>query len=226
MEDVLFENLDVDGANIGCCRSHKPGHSKYFDVEVNDSTVSSSWAFEDPAAQALNAIAVGDGPSDRDGRLVDICCLEIRGFWSRPATESATGPSSSPLVRCVVVLDRQANGAQGTASDIFNDGSEPTLSMRSWERVPRYLILWDRTFALNFPILNEGAANLFSRARGRLPFHKKIVFDPPVRVWYKGSAGDVTDISTNALHVACVQERSANESDCKINYRARLMFVG
>lgn len=181
---------------------------KYSDVSFSQS-MSSAWGFVEPAANCYNALELGDGGTDRNGRRVFIHSVSIRGILGRPSYASIlTGPMEEQLVRIVIFFDRQANGAQGIAEDLFNDDSLNILNFHSLERAARYQILLDRMF--HIPANSGEAQELedlteFVSGETRLAFNMEIGFgDDPVEVTYKASTGNVTDIVSNALHMVGV----------------------
>jgi hypothetical protein len=83
----------------------------------------------DPAtALALNSIAQGDGPSDRDGRKVNVKSVYVTGNVVFSGNADETDTPSAPVIYIALVMDRQTNGAQLNSEDVFTNPAANALT--------------------------------------------------------------------------------------------------
>lgn len=196
---------------------------KFYDTELNNSTVTSSWGTADPIAlNCISAPAQGDGESDRDGRVFYINSVHIHGYCRITATEGNTAPTSNDLFRVVLVLDKQTNAAQLTATDVMDaGGTSDVIAFRNLQYTQRFRILKDVTFTMQPQCVNEGASNLFSNTDQYQYFSMNHIFKKPLKVQCSGTSAGVSSIVDNSLHViACA---TANQITT-LYYQARIRF--
>lgn len=99
---------------------------------------------------SLNQIVQGAGEDERIGRKCVIKSIHIRGAFSLQSTTSTT--QGHQRVRCMVVLDKQANGVNATRASII-DGNTAGSAVDHWRNLSesnRYKVLMDKTWALNY----------------------------------------------------------------------------
>ncbi len=198
---------------------------KFFDTESNSDAFATTWAAMEPATTNLTAVAQGDGESNRDGRKYSIVSIHVKGYVLRPASESATTPIGDATVRLCLVLDKQTNGAQLTATNVMDGGgTDDYLAFQNLQFVQRFQIIWDKTFTL--PIgrssTNEGAVNLFAVSETRMPFNFRKVFKTPIVVTMSNTTADIANVTDNSIHMIGVGSSTAVTA----NYQCRLRFVG
>lgn len=208
------------------------GLEKKFIDQSFTGNFSSTWAGGelDPTGSSvltLGAAAIGDGPSDRDGRQVKIHSIYIKGVLTYAAQESLTAPPDDQIVRVALVLDRQTNKAQLNAEDVFGTigAGLDVYSVRNLEYVKRFKILKDKTWRMpvSTAVVNEGAVNQFAMGQVSIPFKLAYTFRTPITVEYAsaGTTGVIASIVDNSFHLI----GTASSTTAGITYRCRTRFT-
>jgi len=206
---------------------------------------------KDPASGALNAIAQGDGPSDRDGRQVTLKSVHIRGQIKVPSLAfdpSAPGAQGTGFsVKFVLLLDTQTNGAQFNAEDVFVDPTDVDLdafTFRNLQYQKRFRVLKDLMIPVppatmspaaytsenNTPTTeNNGDITAIVAAGRSVPFEVNHEFKGTGRnelqTIYTGNAANVSTISDNSLHVMALVSETLGVT-AVLQYVSRVRFVG
>lgn len=199
--------------------------TKFFDTETTDDAFATTWAAMEPATTNLTAIGQGDGESQRDGRKYSIKSIHLKGWVHVNTAESQTAPQSDHMVRICLVLDKQTNGAQLTATQVMDGGqTEDTLSFRNLQFTKRFTVLFDRFIRIpnSLGVMNEGAANLFANSLMRVPFKINKVFNPPLEVLMSNTTADIANVTDNSIHMIGVSTHTTS----LLSYQCRVRFVG
>lgn len=177
----------------------------------------------DPATfLCLNAIAQGDGESNRDGRQVVVKSINIRGDVSQTAIQDQADARASTVVRLLLVKDKQTNGAQLNAEDVLLDTSGLDVhSHRNLQYEQRFEVLWDKTIQLDFTTSQSDGVNTASTAGQKKPFHIYKKLDMPVN--FTDTTAVVGSIADNSLHLIALATVAGS---CTISYQARCRFFG
>lgn len=211
----------------------KPGFAvpevKFKDFRVNDDTFTSVWAggeMEDATALSVSAVSQGDGESERDGRVYWIHSVFIHGTIDQPAVESATAPLLDQVARIALVWDKQTNGAQLNAEDVFLTiaASDDIDSFRNLQFTKRFQVLKDQRYLI--PVarssMNEGSVNLFASGAITVPFKMAHIFKKPIKVTCKGTAAAIASIVDNSLHII----GTGTTTGTTLSYASRIRFSG
>jgi len=195
---------------------------KFLDTTFASSNLTAAWAFyEDATMLCLNGTATGNTESTRDGRQIQAKQLVIRGSIYMPSAKAQTTPAGGNVVRVMVVRDKQANGAQGTAANIMTNDIE---GFRNLDYVQRYDTLRDLhlTLPLN-PITQAGAtADNYSWGTNYKVF--KIIIPLSDTITYSGTTAVVGSIADTAYHViACAMSTTGAPA---IQYSSRFRWIG
>lgn len=199
--------------------------TKFFDVESVDDAFSTTWAPMEPATTNLTAVMQGDGESNRDGRKYAIKSIHIRGWVGVPAIEAQTAPISDQVCRIALVWDTQTNGAQLTATSVFDGGlTEDLHAFRNLQFTKRFKVLWDKTFKVPVGTANmaQGGIDLFAHALIRIPFKFNKTFKTPISVTMSGTSADIANVTDNSIHMIGVGTHSTTD----LTYQCRIRFVG
>jgi len=188
--------------------------NKFVDLNFSgDLGVSVTGSECDPATVlALNAIAQGDGESERDGRVCRLRSVHVKGLLTKDS--SSTAPST--FVRLLLVLDTQTNGAQLNAEDVIVSASS-TITFRNLQYAKRFRVLRDQLYTLNS---QSGVATAFGGA------NKTFEWNVPLNnlvCTHSGTTASVANIQDNSLHVIAI---GSNAADVALAYRSRVRFVG
>lgn len=179
----------------------------------------------DPAARdSLNALARGDTQSDRDGRQATMTSLYLQGFIEMLPINDSTSPYAGHVVRIMVVLDKQTNGAQLDSEKVFTlpiGGNMPNV-MRNLEYVERFDVLMDKTLTINIPSSGPSAGPSsgmdVNGAIVPFKFYKKL----DLTCSYQGNNAVILNQVDQSLHVIAF----TNDSTCFLRYTSRVRFMG
>lgn len=183
----------------------------------------------DPATEkCLSGVAQGDGENQRNGRKYRMRSILIKGFVDMTnLTDETTAPLST-IVRVLLVLDKQTNGAQFNAEDVLLDTvSEDVLSMRHMEHVSRFEVLYDKIIHLKwYSSSRDGIqstdpmTSTYTGDSQHFEIYKKL----DIGVLMKGTSANVTDVTDNSLHLMAIGFADGSAA-VRINYQSRLRFT-
>ncbi len=122
---------------------------KFHDLDLDDQVVAMGSQVE---VTSLNVIAQGTTESQRIGRRVVIKQIHYRYNISLPAT--ATAADTSDVIRIMIVIDKQCNGAAADDLDILESADYQSFNNLSNKK--RFTVLFDRTYAVK---CHAGAGN-------------------------------------------------------------------
>ncbi len=200
---------------------------KFADNETNNDAFSSTWAtMEDATNSQISGVAQGNGESQRIGRKITILSIHIRMRVHVAASESVAAPLPDLFGRVVIVLDKQTNAAQLTATDVMDAGqTDDVLAYRNLQQTERFQVLWDKKWFLPAKQSNEGAVNLFAQGAQSTPmmFFNKTFPNGGIRVTYNGTAtGVVAAVTDNSIHCIGI----ANLASALLNMQIRIRYTG
>jgi len=175
-------------------RSSNPGEKKYYDINtavtaLNSATgtMFSSWFL---------GLAAGTGENQRIGSRITLASIHAQiklAMYTQAVPAVLAG-----TCRVLVWMDKQANGAAPTSSDLLQEltggGTDPDIfSFRNLDNASRFRILADKWVTLNPATQNASSgSNLNSRF---VKFHFKV---PKTTINFSSTAGAITEIkSTN-----------------------------
>lgn len=144
-----------------------------------------------PYMALLNGCQPGSGNSQRIGRRIDMKSIELR------FSVQNLGLAEMTLHRAMIVLDKQANGAAFSYTDLMIDG-EPT-GLRNISNKARFTVIWDgKLHALIGNIAAPSTTtNCTANSGCAYTAYKKINIQTQ---YNSGTAGTVADIQTNSLY--------------------------
>ncbi len=168
------------------------------------------------APGTLSAIAQGDGESNRDGRKCTLTSLHLKGDVTlSPTSSDGTGK----IVRVMIVWDKQTNGAQFNAEDVFLSNTNVEYSFRNLQFIKRFAILKDQTFVL-VPQAASGDGTTGENVGDIKKFNWNFNFRIPQI--YKGTTAVIANITDNSLHIMAF----ANATGTVLSYASRVRFFG
>jgi len=168
-------------------------------------------------ATGLNLIAQGDTATTRDGRECWIKSIHIRGEIYCAA---ATGVSSS-IIRLLLILDTQCNGAYPAVLDVLS--SNGTKSFNNLDNSKRFKTLKDWHFAVNTPTLTT---NFDANTRFSSSFYKTIKYHKRcnIPIEFSSTTGAITEIKSNNLILIGIS--SVADDTVSYGITTRLRFMG
>ncbi len=167
---------------------------------------------------SLCLIAQNVGESGRIGRKCTIKKIQFRGRVRLNSFESVASPLPGDLVRFILYVDKQTNGAVATAAQLLD-----TDQVNSFSNLnnTRFRILWDKFININgHGITSEGAGLVSQAASGRyVQFYKRV----NIPIEYNAAAGAIGEIRSNNIGMMVISA----EARCQIdNSHFRLRFEG
>lgn len=201
--------------------------NKFLDTELTSTALAVTWQALNPTGtgctNSLSVPAEGDGESARDGREYIINSVHIKGAFARAATEGGVAPQDQDVVRAVLYIDHQSNGAEATATNIMDGGgTSDWLAFRNLQYTKRFTVLADKMFVIRPPLVNEGAANAFANQLTYVPFKMNKVFKKPLKVMCNATSANVSSCVDNNIGIAFV----SSSVNVTVQYQGRVRFSG
>lgn len=187
--------------------------TKFVDYERNGNAVlqTVTGSEYDPATQLqLSGVAVGDGESQRDGRVITLKSLHIRGHFNDASTDDN-------IYRILIVKDTQTNGAQFNAEDVLLPPTAGALAVdafRNLQYVKRFQVLKDMTIRSVMNYSDETPIRV-------VPFKINLSLNN-CQVNHSDSGATVASVTDNSIHMIVIS-RFDNVS---CDYVVRTRYVG
>ncbi len=158
------------------------------------------------AISHVSGIAQGDTKIARGGNKVRFKSLHWRGFITMNASATTT------MVRLMIILDKQVNGAVFTIGDLLEDATagDAIISPRDIDNQNRFTVLSDKTYKLT----DNGGNQLV-----QFNVYKKI--NLPVR--YDGTTANVGDLTSNGLFLVSFSNEATNTPAITDFFRIRFI---
>ncbi len=179
------------------------------ELKFHDSTPSGTSTAAGAILVSLNLIAQGTTESTRIGRKCIIKSIGFRGRAVLPAT--ATAANMSDVFRLILLIDRQANGANTTVLSVLE--TENWRSYRNLAESGRYQTLWDKTIVMN---ARAGIPTTSGETAYPLHYYKKL--NLPIE--FSGVTGAITEIRSNNLILLLISDSAF----ATFNMQCRLRF--
>jgi len=161
---------------------------------------------------SLNLIPQGVTESTRVGRKCVVKNLNMKGHVILPATTTAA--STSDIVRVIVYLDKQCNGATAGVTDILE--ATDIESFRNLANSQRFVVMYDKTKTIN--LSGCGLAATDTWAERVIPFKFSKACNIPLE--FDSTTGAITEIRSNNIGVLGISESGL----VAIQYRWRMRF--
>lgn len=186
---------------------------KFHDVNLDDAAVAAAGTVTDSVVK----IAQGTGQSQRDGRKCVIAKIGWRYRLTLPEYVNQPTPSPGDVVRMLMYVDKQANGATATVLDILAAASYQSFNNLS--NKSRFYTLMDKTITMNYQTLAgvtgavDGAVEVYEGS-----FYKNC--DVPLE--FSDTLGAITEIRSNNIGVLLISAFGVATFNSKLRFR----FVG
>ncbi len=186
---------------------------KFHDVDFNNASVSTGGDIEG----TINIIAQGITESTRIGRKCTITNIGWRYDISLAELDAGASPSPSNVVRIILYLDKQTNGASATVLNILQTADYQSFNNLS--NKGRFTILMDKTHSLNYLNLASDGAGVVSSGNVLRSF--KFFKKTNISIEYDDSAatGALTTIRTNNIGILSISRSGNVLIDSKIRLR-------
>lgn len=196
---------------------------KFFDTEINAQALATDWAATEPATTNLTAIGQGDGESERDGRKYIIDSIHVKGFFHTAAVEAQLNPHDDLTWRFCLVIDKQTNGAQLTATDVMDGGATADVNaFRNLQFTKRFIVLKDIKMMLSRNTQTSEALNSFSAGSQIKNFHWNVNFPGGMAVTMSGPTANIANVTDNSIHIIGVTTSAL----VLVTYTCRVRFRG
>lgn len=150
----------------------------------------------------LNNVAKGDDRNTRTANKIRMVSLQVRGFIQGAATQLA-----GVVVRCVIFLDKQANGVAPTFADLFTDpvAANNYISPFNPNYVPhRYKILKDKSWKTDNTVVTQfgvGTGTVATASQEQRLYNIRIPLKKRTVQYNDGNAGTIADIIGPSLYI-------------------------
>lgn len=206
---------------------------KYFDSYKSALTLATTvdWTGTEADPNSLNCLFApteGSDINNRIGRKVSIVKLAIRGMIHVPSQTNQSAGDTSSVVRLIVYVDQQTNGAQAQGENLMAaPGAATGLNcMSTWQNAAnfgRFRVLKDKTIKLLQPEMVYDGTNI-EQSGHVLPFKFTFKFSKPIITRFNASnAGTVGDIIDNSLHMVAVCQTASLAPT--LSYQARTVYT-
>lgn len=201
---------------------------KFYDTSlVGSALITAVAGSEHNPSATLNftTIAQGDGESNRDGRKAVIKSVYVTGSFNAVPQANAVSADTQPTVCAYLVHDKQTNGAELAAEDVFlnpsGDANAACSPLRNLQQSTRFRILDSVQIALPAPTLTYDGTNM-EQGGINIPF--KLSWSGNMPIVYSGTTSDVANITDNSIQLVAFCTNTAIVP--LITYNARTRFVG
>lgn len=184
---------------------------KFFDTSVDDATVSAAMTINN-----LTIVAEGNGDSDRQGRQISVTDIHVKGALTLPAAGGAS--SSTDQVTCMLVQDKQTNGAAFTALLLIE--TDTFDAFRNIANSARFRVLWKEVYSMKAGgAAPSGAALVFSEDIAQIDANIKV----RIPIIYNDAFADgrIATVRTNNLYWVT----QASTGVCGIVATARIRYT-
>lgn len=171
---------------------------------------------EVPATGQLCFVTTGDTLANRDGAVIQVKSLQIRGAYRYAPAAGATAATN---VYLYIVQDRQANGAAAAITDVLTS----TNMSSALGNVPnqfRFKILKRIVLSL---VASAGVTAAYNDVTGTIDEY--IRFKVPLEIRYTASAGAIGDLASNNIFLLAGGDAGGDDV-VTFGGTARLRFTG
>lgn len=158
----------------------------------------------------LNAVDVGNTQITRIGNRITIKKIGIR-FQLLPAATTDDGD----VLRIIVLLDKQPNGADPAVLDLLQSAN--FQAFKAVKTMKRISVLMDKYVAWSADGVDVAGTGLILK-RNVFEWYKDVNID----IEYEADDSTIASIGTNAIHVFAISQQA---SDTVVTYGTRISYV-
>ncbi len=188
------------------------GELKFHDVDLDDAIV----AVGGTITPSINLIAQGVIESTRVGRKCVLRKVQWRYDIDLPLEQDQADLGQGDIVRVIMYIDKQANGATAAITDILE--SADYQSFRNLTNSGRFRILLDKTHSINRRVAMTDGANTSATPEvvtGTHTLFKTI----NIPLEFSAGTGAITEIRSNNLGVLLISREGQAGFESKIRLR-------
>ncbi len=188
---------------------------KFHDIDVNQTAADLSGGVI-LNTSSINLIAQGTSESERIGRKCTVRNINWRGTLT---LIGASTIGTNAIVRLILVLDKQCNGAAPTVLGVLESANYQSFNNLS--NKGRFQTLSDQQYVLN-PQASAGNGTANDSAPVNLQFacYKKVGID----LEFDSTTGAITEIRSNNLFILAIS--AASTANFTLDSKVRLRFEG
>lgn len=207
---------------------------KWVEQDVTTGTFAggNTWVYCDHASDALGAVPRGDGVNERIGNKVWIRYLSAR--LTCYAYDNVVSSISSGTLqnyarptrwRIVLFVDKQTNGAQTGATNVFPNDLH---AFRDMSNVDRYKVLYDQVHfgRTNGPTATYngtaaiGGFSSIAEVRINIPINRKFTYT------VGSTTASIANLQDNSLHLMCLQVDGASMDGNVMSGKVKTYYEG
>ena len=192
---------------------------KFLDTDVQGSFLTGNGTI----VPSLNIVPQGTNQSERIGRKIYIHNIRLRMTLTNTGTDFN---NTDAIVRIILYIDHQANGAAATGDEILDNTIGPNLldNFRNLAQQERFTVLWDKTWNLNSTSSNNAAAGGLISPTNRQLFTKfSHTFKSPIPIEYSGVNGSLVEQTSNNIGLLYITNGANTKYDVFGISRIRFM---
>lgn len=194
---------------------------KYYD-RAEGFTLTTTLASAITAGASMNSMPQGATQNTRIGNRVRVKSIQIKGYFTVTGADSVSAGNHDEfdnMVRVIVFVDHQANGALNAAGDLL---ILPTAinSFRELDQSDRFTVLYDKRIAVQADTHFEGTDGITSGIDKKYPFefYKKGL---DLVCQYDGTTENISTQSNNAINCFMMMEDALVAVGANFNTRVR-----
>ncbi len=188
------------------------GELKFHDLDINDSAIAIGATI---AEDSCITIAQGTDESTRVGRKVTVRSLHWRFSIAQNSVADSADPPKGDVVRILLYLDKQANGATAATTDILESADYQSFNNLANKR--RFRTLMDRTYTVGYDLSQPDGTNTgaYPETLQEDSFHKKV----NIPIEYTGSTGAIAQVTSNNIGVMTLSKNGTATFESKMRVR-------
>ncbi len=188
------------------------GELKFHDLDVNDSAIAVGATI---AEDSTVTIAQGTDESTRVGRKITVRQINWRFSIALNSIANQDDPPKGDVVRILLYLDKQANGATAGTTDILESADYQSFNNLSNKR--RFRTLMDRTYTIGHDLAQTDGTNTGSYAETLIhdEFYKKV----NIPIEYTGSTGAISQVTSNNIGIMTLSKNGTATFESKMRIR-------
>ncbi len=181
---------------------------KFHDIDLDDAVIAAAGTITD----SINKIGQGVTETTRVGRKCTIRNIGWRFNLDLP--ESTASASTGDVVRVMMYVDKQANGATANITDILESANYQSFNNLSNKN--RFRTLMDRTYDL---VAAAGGGDGTTEDYGRVNISDTFFKKVNIPIEYNSTAGAITEITSNNIGVLLISLSGKAGFDSKVRLR-------
>jgi len=200
---------------------------KYVDQDLSDASITGTWTggeIDPAAANCIGACVQGSGESQRDGSRIVVKSIQVSGFVYRDQLSDQADARPGQLVQISLVMDKQSNGVQLNAEDVFSTAGPDVPGRRVVANSSRFKVLKTWLISLHDTSAGTDGANTQTLGGMTVPFSCYLKLNQVVNFVAGAGAGTVADMKDVSFHLIAAAD-GVVASDY-ISYSTRIRFIG